>query len=532
MNGNSPNPPTTPTSRLGGPALALAAGALLSLGAQAQVDSILRLEPGMGGFTGNTIGLFGSDIDVLGDVDGNGVPDLIIGDGGVFGFAEIAWVLLMDDDGSVLSERSNEGDGVRVSGIGDLDDDGVVDAVVAESGSVTILFLNSDGTERSRATISPSAVGGTGSFGDGVSALGDFDGDGVEDLVVGDRGDSSGRGAVYLVFLNTDGTVKGSAKIGEGAGGFSGGLGINQGFGIDVDAGDIDGDGVVDLIVGAGSLGSVTGKAYVVLLNSDGTVKSDQEISTGVGGFMGPVTGSFAGAEFGERVAFVGDATEDGLPDVLIGQRFADDSVASNTGTAWLLSLNADGTVATEIRLTPTENVPPGSVDDSASGNFGLGVAGIGDFDGNGVPDMAIGQSSIPGTVYIALNGAPLPPATAAIRNGAGTNPICAFPLNEPMLGEDWNVGILTSAHPDATMSLLAVFNLPLSGIFVNAGEVLVFGTPFFSTNVPATGFLDTHTIPVANDPILLGFPLYCQGVIFEPGSAVLTNAIDIVINR
>ena len=91
-------------------------------------------------------------------------------------------------------------------------------------------------------------------FGASVSGLGDLDGDAVPDLAVGVPSDDDGgtnRGAVWVLFLNVDGTVKGHQKISDIAGNFTGVLGGDM-FGVSVSAlGDLDGDGVTDLAVGA-----------------------------------------------------------------------------------------------------------------------------------------------------------------------------------------------------------------------------------------------------------------------------------------
>ncbi len=71
-------------------------------------------------------------------------------------------------------------------------------------------------------------------FGDGVAALGDLDGDGVTDLAVGADGDDDGgsnHGAVWVLFLNDDGTVKTHQKISDTAGGFTGVLELSDTFG-------------------------------------------------------------------------------------------------------------------------------------------------------------------------------------------------------------------------------------------------------------------------------------------------------------
>ena len=92
-------------------------------------------------------------------------------------------------------------------------------------------------------------------FGSSVTSLGDLDGDGVGDLAVGAIRDDDGginRGAVWVLFLDTDGRVKSHQKISNTEGGFTGVLNDGDAFGHSLASlGDLDGDGVVDLAVGA-----------------------------------------------------------------------------------------------------------------------------------------------------------------------------------------------------------------------------------------------------------------------------------------
>jgi len=92
-------------------------------------------------------------------------------------------------------------------------------------------------------------------FAHSVSQIGDLDGDGIMDLAVGAVADDDGglnRGAVWILFLNKDGTVKSFQKISDTEGGFEGILDDGDNFGhriVRLD--DHNGDGVVDLFVGA-----------------------------------------------------------------------------------------------------------------------------------------------------------------------------------------------------------------------------------------------------------------------------------------
>ncbi len=181
-------------------------------------------------------------------------------------------------------------------------------------------------------------------FGRAWPGIGDLDGDGAEDIAVGafrDDDDGADRGAVYVLFLNTNGTVKGEQKISSDTGGLTGPLDDLDRFGTSVSGvGDVDSDGVVDIAVGAfrdDDGGADRGAVYVLFLNTNGTVKGEQKISSDTGGLTGPLVNS---DEFGASVTGLGDLDGDGIIDIAVGA-FRDDDGGADRGAVYVLNLAA-----------------------------------------------------------------------------------------------------------------------------------------------------------------------------------------------
>jgi hypothetical protein len=293
--------------------------------------------------------------------------------------------------------------GHSVAAIGDLNGDGITDLVVGASkddtggyisGAVYILFLNVSGTVKSSQKIA-SGIGGapglvTGDrFGSAVASLGDLDGDGVDDLAVGATGDDTGgsyRGAVHVLFMNANGTVKASQKIASGVGGGPTLANVDV-FGVGLASlGDLDGDQVSDLAVAAmfdDTGGTGRGAVHVLFLNRNGTVKTSQKIASSVGG--GPPLGD--GDYFGRSVASLGDLDGDGLSDLAVGA-YRDDTGGADRGALHALLLNANGTVKRNSKIASSTGGGPALANDD---HFGSGVAPLGDLDGDGMIDLAVG---------------------------------------------------------------------------------------------------------------------------------------------
>lgn len=380
-----------------------------------------------GGPTLDHEALFGFSVASLGDVDGDGVADLAVGaygDNTGSSNAGAVHVLFMNSNGTVKNSvkianqtnggptlESNDYFGNSVAALGDFDGDGVPDLAVGAygddtggtyRGAVYILLLTSSGSVKSSVKLASglngvSELGAYGSFGSSVSSVGDLDGDGVTDITVGASRDSTagnGRGVVYVQFMNSNGTVKSSVKL---ANELNGGptLADNDNFGQSITSlGDLDGDGVTDLAVGAsgddtegsGGIYSGRGAVHILRLNANGTIKSNSKIASNTNG--GPALAE--SNQFGSSVASLGDLDGDGVTDLAVGAYHDSTGGAaySNRGAVHVLRLNANGTAKSSLKLASDTNGAPTLADNDF---FGASVANIGDLDGDGLTDIAVG---------------------------------------------------------------------------------------------------------------------------------------------
>ncbi len=372
-----------------------------------------------GGPTLAIFDFFGTSVASLGDLDGDGVTDLAVGayrDSTGGGNRGAFYVQFMNPNGTVKSSVKiasgvngcptlADGDlfGGSVVSLGDLDGDGMTDLAVGAVGDDTngtsrgamyVLLLNANGTVKSSVKIASGTNGGPtlanyDQLGFSVASLGDLDGDGVTDLAAGaftDDTNGTDRGAVYVLLLNANGTVKSSVKIASGTNGGPTLANIDR-FGRSVASlGDLDGDGVTDLAVGAftdDTNGADRGAVYVLLLNANGTVKSSVKIASGTNG--GP---TLADSDlFGGSVASLGDLDGDGVTDLAIGA-FRDNTGGTDRGAVYAVLLNANGTVKSSVKIASGTNGGPTLANNDY---FGISVASLGDLDGDGMSELAVG---------------------------------------------------------------------------------------------------------------------------------------------
>jgi len=322
---------------------------------------------------------------------------------------------------------NNDRFGWSVANIGDLDGDGVTDIVAGAThdqgegnnrGAVHIMFMKSDGSVKSIVEINDSTENGptltnTDLFGHSVENLGDLDGDGVNDLAVGavndDEGEGNNRGAVHIMFMKSDGSVKSAEEINDSTENGPD-LSANDKFGSSIaNIGDLNGDEVNDLAVGAThdeDGGNNRGAVHIIFMKSDGSVKSAEEIDEST--TNGPTLSN--NDKFGTSIANIGDLDGDGVNDLAVGAPFDDmDSAgdpagATNRGAVHIMFMKSDGSVKSIVEINDsTENGPVLSGNDF----FGESVENLGDLDGDGVNDLAVGASrdkaggALRGTIHV-----------------------------------------------------------------------------------------------------------------------------------
>jgi hypothetical protein len=299
--------------------------------------------------------------------------------------------------------------GRSIASLGDLDSNGVDDYAVGfnQGNAVRILLMATDEVVGEYVTHQTTGYDRWSTFGVSVASLGDLDGDGVTDIAVGANKEQnaagSDTGALHILFLNADGTEKSRTVITDGV---SGGptLFNDDGFGSSVAVvGDLNEDEIVDLAVGADNdnqHGSRLGAMYILFMNRDGTVQSYSKIGHYVGG--GPALTGFA--NFGTSVAALGHWDDDHIPDIAVGadeKRYRDDTGNyRRSGAVYLITLNANGTAKNVTELNRGSGIDIDSDD-----YFGSSITAVGDLDGNGVTDIAVGaRHDEPGNFYGAVH--------------------------------------------------------------------------------------------------------------------------------
>ena len=338
--------------------------------------------------------------------------------------------------------------GRSVSGVGDINGDGIADFIVGAprdtpsgpySGSSFVVFGNAAGLPHNidLATLSGSngfRLQGGGFFdyaGYAVSSAGDFNGDGFDDLIVGARSRSTSAyasGAVYVVFGSGSGFPDALtlSSLGGSAGLVINGYEVIAKTGSSVSsAGDVNGDGIDDLIIGApyaNGVASYVGAAYVVFGQTTAfTGPLDLADLDGTNGFK--IAGVSSRAQTGYAVSAAGDINGDGFADVIVGAWRASPN-GYRSGSAYVLYGSDSGFPAliNASSLDGSTGFRIHGIDSYA--NAGISVASVGDVNGDGIDDVMIGASGedFVGAAYVVFGSTTGLPTDLDLSSIDGTN--------------------------------------------------------------------------------------------------------------
>ncbi len=457
-------------------------------------------------------GRFGFSVAGAGDVNADGYSDLIVGApestsrvgtlqaGSAYVFSGRDGSLLYRFDGA----QKSDGLGHSVGYAGDVNPDGFADMIVgvpaADPGGLSaagsaFVYSGLDGNQ----LFQFDGLVDFDFFGISVAGSVDINGDGSPDLIVGAKGSRNGTNTAAgsaFVFSGIDGSTllqfRGPAK--------------DYHLGISVDnAGDVNLDGNPDLIFGAHGLGpggAYSGSAFVHS-GSDGSLLFE---------FGGTSSFDF----FGFTVAGAGDVDRDGYPDFIIGAREEDEPGGKFLAGAAYVYSGRDGGLL--FRLAG----------EAFGDQLGWAVAGIGDLDGDGFPEMLVGAPTaypggkpIAGSVYV-IGIDPFLTADAealSATNGAHMNLSLDFPATEgnfpyALLLSATGTGPTNLNGVDIPLTADTLFNRMLTGwsppVLPNA-----FGT------LDLNGDADVLAVSHAYLTPFIGLTYYAAAVSYDPVSLI-----------
>ncbi len=368
----------------------------------------------------------GYSVSSAGDVNGDGIDDIIVGatrnDAGgsnagaayvIYGTSGVVRSTLdltnLDATDGFVIQGDTEDDraGGSVSSAGDVNGDGIDDLIVGatrndaggdNAGAAYVIYGTTDAARDLVNLTNLDAADGFIIQGDkagdragiSVSSAGDVNGDGIDDLIVGAIGNDAGgnyAGAAYVIY-GTTGTDRDTVDLTEldAADGFiiQGDTGDAAGYSVS-SAGDVNGDGIDDIIVGAfgnDAGGSGAGAAYVIY-GTSGTDREKVDLTDldAADGFI--IQGDTEFDIAGRSVSSAGDVNGDGIDDIIVGAPEGDDG-GSGAGEAYVIY----GTTAGEVFV---DSAAVNSVTGTGGTDVMVGIAGNDTLDGGLQNDLIIG---------------------------------------------------------------------------------------------------------------------------------------------
>jgi len=333
--------------------------------------------------------LLGVSVDGAGDVNGDGFADVIVGanlydngqpnEGAAFVYFGGAGALNTTADALLESNQASADLGFDVAGAGDVNGDGFADVIVGapayDNGQtnegVVFVYFGSAGAFDSTPDALLESNQLEAFLGNSVAGAGDVNGDGFADVIVGANDYDNGRtdeGAAFI-YLGGAGAFNTTADALLEANQANARLGISV-----AGADDVNGDGFADVIVGAlfYDNGQIDEGAAFVYLGGAGAFNTTADAL---------FESNQAGAYLGRSVAGAGDVNGDGFADVIVGASLYDNG-QTDEGATFVYFGGAGA-----FKTTPAALLEP----NQASAFLGFSVAGAGDVNGDGFADVLVG---------------------------------------------------------------------------------------------------------------------------------------------
>jgi hypothetical protein len=446
---------------------------------------------------------FGSAANPAGDVNGDGYDDVIVGakeatinmtnDGKVSLFYGTSSGLSTAPSWYVTGDTSNTAFGHSVASAGDVNDDGYDDILIGNPGykvagvsrGRALLYL---GSASGPDTIpSWTAIGYTISdLGRSVYSAGDVNNDGYDDILLSTAYASFGgthTGAVYMYFGSATGpdTIPDWEVRGDNP---------FQNFGNSVcTAGDVNGDGYDDVIIGAHDYSSSSGAVYAFYGSASGLSASPNWTKTGAA----------TGNKFGNIVYKAGDVNGDGFGDVVIGE-----PNTSSPGKAYVFHGSSSG-LAPNANWTAT----------GSAKSFGRSAATAGDYNGDGFSDIIVGMSDSSELYVYKGSSAGLSANSVWSYTGDGTVTVLGF-----------NVATAGDVNGDGYSDVMGAGYSPKVYIFngsMDSGNVVVSGA--VARNGEYETLADAFSAINSNTQTGATITVTVKGNTNEPATGAMLNA-------
>ncbi|WPB86022.1 hypothetical protein [Sediminicoccus rosea] len=391
--------------------------------------------------------LAGTAVGSITDLNGDGRAEILVGAPGqdistrldagagfvLWGDATAGGIDLGDPTGGagngvgyiIRGEVAGDAAGSAMLSIGDLNGDGRAEVLIGapgndaggtDAGAAYVVF----GKASDGAVNLTSVTAGTGGFrikgagkkdraGEALGVLGDQNGDGKAEILVGAPGSEAGgtdAGAVYVVFGKSTGTQVALGSLGAGGYRITGQVGEGAGSSV-TGLGDVNGDGRADLLVGTTS-GT---QAYVVFGQAGTSEILLSDVAAGTGGYM--ITPEWPDDLAGMTVTGGRDLNRDGVMDLVIGTPHESEG-GVDAGAVYVVW--GGGRTAVDLSLV-AQGIGGAKVVGEAGSLLGSAVALAGDVDADGTSDLLLGA---PGTETVSVLYAP--PTWQPDANIYGTN--------------------------------------------------------------------------------------------------------------